>query len=549
MSKPIKLSYLPLLLLAAACGRGFERPAVTEDPLGACEQLSRTTCGQRSDCTVEPLVCPAICRDDGFGGCLPCDAFRCIPTPPPPACEALTVAQCGARSDCELEQVACLAICQPDGNGGCAPCPQQQRCVTKPPPACSSLDLTTCATRPDCRIEGDAVSDPGFGAPCAPDSDGCRRPARCVDAPPPACEQLSVAQCGARPDCHVEDAVCDCVNCGCDVPRCLSGPAPCSALDVNTCATRRDCRIVFPGSGFSDCDGPNCQRPLPEPVDGGSGAPPAPPAICVDAGPIACWELDITTCASRPGCELREVTACPACTPGAPCPPCETTLLCDVAQTPDVCSGLDPAVCEANPGCMLEELTACPACAPGSTCPPCETQRVCVARPPVDSCSGLDVAACSARSDCQVEEVGVCPACAPGSPCPPCTTTFVCVSRPPVDKCSVLDVATCRVTPECEVQSVGVCPACTPGGNCPPCTTTEICVSAPSRCYRLDEQSCSADPSCRLETWACPAVCIDDGMGGCLPCQVPPPSCVPNDPTPVPGPVPLDGGVAPPRGP
>lgn len=544
MSKPIKLSLLPLILFAAACGRDL-RPPVREDPLGACEQLTRPTCGQRADCTVEPLACDAACRDDGFGGCLPCDAFRCIPTPVVVACEALSVAQCGSRSDCRLDSVACLAICQPDGNGGCAPCPQSQRCVTIPPASCSSLDIATCSTRPDCRVENSA-SDEGF-APCAPDNDGCRRPQRCVDVPPPSCEQLDLTQCGQRDDCHVEDALCDCVNCGCDVPRCVSGPRPCSSLDVNTCSTRRDCRVVFGGGGFTepaDCDEEDgCFRP-----DSGSGSPPPPMAYCVDAGPIACWELDINSCISRPDCELREVTACPACAPGQTCPPCETTLLCDVRTTPDTCTGLDPTVCELNPGCVLEDLTACPACDPagGAPCPPCTSQQICVARPPVDSCTGLDIVACSARTDCQVEEVGVCPACAPGSTCPPCTTTFVCVARPE-DKCSLLDIATCRLTPECAVESVGVCPACAPGGNCPPCTTTEVCVPAPSRCFGLDELSCNADPACRYEIWACPAICIDDGMGGCLPCNAPASECVPvGSPT---DPEPYDGGVAPPRNP
>jgi hypothetical protein len=44
-------------------------------------------------------------------------------------------------------------------------------------------------------------------------------------------------------------------------------------------------------------------------------------------------------------------------------------------------------------------------------------------------------------------------------------------------------------------------------------------------CAGLDQASCVATPGCVGEWtgWACPAICLDDGNGGCLPCETPPP--------------------------
>ena len=522
-----KLSWVVVVAVFAACG-----PAV---PL-PCAQLDRAACGTRSDCTMS-LFGQA---ETAFVDCQPL---------PLPACEGLSDAQCSTRSDCRVEQLACLAICIDDGRGGCLPCPQQTRCVTVPPtqpPACSTLDIATCRTRTDCAVEGGS-DETGFGDPCFCDpSQGecnCQRPSpeRCVALPPPACETLDLTTCTARPDCHVASTpVCDCINCGCDVATsfCATGPRPCGELDVNTCSTRRDCRIEY-GTGTPPHD-EDC------PVIGGCQRP-APIGVCVDAGPIACWQLDAMSCSGRGDCELHEVTACPACLPGEACPPCTTTLVCDDRRIGDSCTGLDLVACSARTDCLVEEVTACPSCLPGGPCPPCESQFLCVERPVVDACTGLGVAACNVRPDCVLEEVGVCSACLPGAMCPPCTTTQVCVSRPVVDTCSALDVVECSQRSECRIDEVTVCPACAPGSSCPPCTTTSICspIGQPTTCYGLDPIACSSNPSCVLDAWACTADCRDDGDGGCLPCEVPPPSCRPAGDG-VPPPVVMDGGI---RGP
>jgi hypothetical protein len=65
---------------------------------------------------------------------------------------------------------------------------------------------------------------------------------------------------------------------------------------------------------------------------------------------------------------------------------------------------------------------------------------------------------------------------------------------------------------------------CEPGSECPPCEIGE-CIPAPQpvceKAYTAN--SCAALPGCIwtevMEGIACPAVCIDDGNGGCKPCD------------------------------
>lgn len=531
-----KLSWLSLVLVAAACGRGFDDPPTHEEPLVECGDLDRVTCGARADCRVENLACPEVCLDDGRGGCLPCNAFRCLPVAPA-ACETLSDAQCGARSDCHLEQpagdIACAAVCIDDGRGGCQPCPTPpSRCVSGPP-ACASLNQVSCQARPDCRFEGVPMTGTGGeqGAPqFCPAGAACDPvPGRCVDAP---CGSLDPLTCRTRSDCRVAPgaaglpdqgfAPCAPDSAGCQRPieeHCVDAVVDCYQLDPTTCASRPDCRVLE-----SDCGGA---------CDPTTGACPdcAQRVSCVPATALACELLDANTCSARSDCHLEA----PPCAECIDCL-CDATPRC-ASNTPPSCYGLDDATCSTRPDCMLEQVSTCDACVPGAACPPCRASNACVPVHPVDFCAGLDEATCALRPGCEVQQVGVCPGCVPGAQCPPCGTESICVMSRPVDTCSGLDVAACSARSDCSLEEVTACPACAPGANCPPCTSQFVCLPAapPSPCLGLDLATCSTDSRCEVVTYACTQECRDDGRGGCLPCEVPPPSCQPVSTGPVAG--------------
>jgi len=130
-----------------------------------------------------------------------------------------------------------------------------------------------------------------------------------------------------------------------------------------------------------------------------------------------------------------------------------------------------------------------------------------------------------------------------GLDCPPCATPGQrCVAPTPPDFCGARDLNTCAFDGRCVVEGVPVCDVICedPSGRCPPCSvqTSQFCVPVqpPDLCAGRDLSSCESDGQCALESWACPAVCIDDGDGGCRPCDAPPAACVPVVP-----PLPVDG--------
>ena len=169
---------------------------------------------------------------------------------------------------------------------------------------------------------------------------------------------------------------------------------------------------------------------------------------------------------------------------------------------PAGCGSFDPNTCAVHPECRLESVSACTCTVDptgNTTCPPCMATPVCVDAV-VDTCAGLDVAACSARTDCAVEALGVCPACPPNALCAPCDAQVICVP-----------------------------------------------VSPPSPCLGLDLATCSTDSRCEVVSYACTTDCRDDGQGGCVPCDVPAPSCQPRSEGPVAGCG--SGGGQPPFGP
>ncbi len=86
----------------------------------------------------------------------------------------------------------------------------------------------------------------------------------------------------------------------------------------------------------------------------------------------------------------------------------------------------------------------------------------------------------------------------------------------------------CTANPSCELQTGPVCAiACLPGQPCPECATPkQLCVTKPTHCETRSIDQCLPADGCQVEQFACLAICEDDGNGGCLPCNAPPPRCV-----------------------
>lgn len=501
------LRYLPLVLVVAGCGPQREEDPHRQQPvpLTTCDGLGRTDCQARSNCAVEELDCTAECRDDGHGGCLPCDAFRCVPNTPA-SCDSLDENSCRSRTDCQVieEEVFCLALCVP--NTVC--CPPIVRCAPAAPPACSTLDRNSCSARADCL---------GVDLACA---------AICVDDGRGGCQPCDSFQCIDR------------------------SAAACEQLDPNTCANRPDCELVSAGAPrFAD----EAQ------LDGGAAAPPYEPSqYCVTrhVPTNPCDGLDESTCSSTPGCEVIRAVCDQYCDPSdASCSPeyCNPPAIC----VPTRCENLDANTCSTHSECTLvvpECPSTCTVDDQGNTnCTPvaCDFDPVCMPA----ACSALDSNQCSARPDCRLDRPSACTqTCVDdgqgGRTCETDCNVAVCVDADPTDTCSGLDIVACSARTDCRLDVVDpVCPAvCTPDGQggCLPCEPFRVCVPAPaSPCEGLDANACTADSRCEYLVGACTLECIDDGQGGCVPCTPPPDQCVLRS-TPVAG---CGGGGSQPPGP
>lgn len=212
------------------------------------------------------------------------------------------------------------------------------------------------------------------------------------------------------------------------------------------------------------------------------------------------------------------------------------------------CEGLDRYSCSATPGCHEEPLACIALCVDdgkGGCGSPCADTFRCVP----DRCEDLDAASCSADPRCILESTPVCEIACLGTDCPPCAQPRdSCRTRPPSDDCSARPFETCSVDSRCEVREVVVCEGHGGGGTTRPgdqsiapgcgggCTATLQCAPriVESDCATRDVDSCENDGSCRLIAYACPAICQDDGNGGCKPCALPPIACVPADDGPTP---------------
>ncbi len=271
-------------MVAAACGGGLpgDKPwDKNKDGLvGQCEGLNQGACAATSGCRGEELACLAICQSDGNGGCLPCDAFQCVPTTPslPPSCESRDVASCSADPRCELitndsglrveAPTDCVAVCIDKGDGGCesacsTPPPAQQFCVTKQVSGCEVLPASLCSFVSACQLQTVTVCEGSFGpidagspnakpetqAPGVPQQDpptgGCGTGGGCtsyqvcgprygkaptpIPAPAPDCGAISSpsqANCSAVPGCMLSECA------PCDAPAGFACPAVCAVACV-----------------------------------------------------------------------------------------------------------------------------------------------------------------------------------------------------------------------------------------------------------------------------------------------------------------------------
>ncbi len=212
------------------------------------------------------------------------------------------------------------------------------------------------------------------------------------------------------------------------------------------------------------------------------------------------------------------------------------------------CEGLNPQACDATVGCEPTPMVCTLECRDDGHggCLPCGAE-VCrpTPPPPVFDCSQLALNVCAVTPRCEVIHP---PTCGGGisapefadqttrpTPAPPLPGHDVCRNRQP-SACEELSNDACLAQSGCALEGFGaVCDiACDPIGNCPPCAISQLrCVTIPPPdvCGSRDPNVCSIDGRCELQAWACPAICIPDGNGGCKPCDAPPFACVPVSPT------------------
>ncbi len=511
-----RLAAISVVVMLAGCGVPEERER-NRQPVTSCAGLDRFACGARADCVGEELACIALCVDDGRGGCAsPCaETFRCSARP---ACEALGAAACQADPRCEVVSSVYDTACRDDGRGGCLPRQTPApACRTRPgAPSCEALSEQACAADARCEVISSACTlecrDDGHGGclPCVAPPALCR-----TRAPTASCYGLSSASCVARGDCELVSPVCACTangpcDCAALAPTCQPRevPSSCYGLSPDACDARADCHFAAPRCDCSATDA-LCDCPAFEPS-------------CLPVGP--CAGLDAATCMSNPRCEVAPSVCTAECRDDGHggCLPCDVGPTECVERTPPTssCYGLSPDACDARADC---EFFAAPCtCSPNGACDCAAVEPSCQPRGVPSSCYGLSPDACDARSDCErAAEPCACPF---GATCDCSTEAPSCQPRhaePPV-LCFGLDELTCSSDPRCELVDMA-CPAvCIDDGHggCLPCPTRALCQPrpSPSPCSALDLAACTTDSRCEIGSLVCTTECRDDGQGGCLPC-------------------------------
>ena len=260
---------------------------------------------------------------------------------------------------------------------------------------------------------------------------------------------------------------------------------------------------------------------------------------------MQCEGLDRVFCSLTPGCEAREVACLAVCQDdgkGGCTNPCPNDFQC-VPKAPVACSTLNAQQCSADPRCISDSVVCGAVCRDDGKggCLPCGGS-VCRDRDPTPSCALVPLNSCASIPACEVRIETVCTAtghdlplngnsneptagCGGGGSC---ISTEVCVNKP-VQTCETTGVASCTANPSCELANGPVCEvACSPNAPCPPCATPAVrCVTREAlSCESRSLVECTSKAGCMVEAYACPAICEDDGKGGCKPCNAPPSHCV-----------------------
>ena len=294
---------------------------------------------------------------------------------------------------------------------------------------------------------------------------------------------------------------------------CLPIERPLGCFADADCASGFFCDVSNAGGGASD--------PLPPPPDGGGERPIPPPqagicapiSVCfsdVDCAPTAhcefpgaadalvavggvCVDNTVVSCASDFDCSAGSVCVNGTC--AQPAQPC-----------------FNDAECQAGEFCDFDTAgrVACPDVNGDSICdePTPAIEGVCHAIAPASCTSDVDCAhgqlcqltdQCVCTTECIDDGMGGCLPC----DCP--ANSGVCIDI------VITPCATVRCTADttCQVDADGLA-SCVP--NAPPCTSDVDCAQG-QVCELIDQCVCTRE-------------CIDDGMGGCLPCDCPPSSGV-----------------------
>jgi hypothetical protein len=313
-----------------------EYACIPKLPLLCSELTAEKDCLGRTDCEWAQLDCAMPCVTGQ--PCPPCGGGVCIDKPVPSTCQGLGEQLCKARPDCEWEALACTMECRDDGKGGCLPCDPAGTCQPKPvvpPPP------TACKSALDC----------GKGQLCLFKS-GCGQlgPGACT-AIPQACPEYYSPVCGCDGktygnDCEAHGAGTSVAHVGaCNIPPpppagCKSNAdcaasnqfclfkSGCGSLGLGSCVTRpQACAMYY--SPVCGCDGKtygnDCEAH-------GAGTSVAHAGACnVTPDPAVCAALEQKYAAALP--------AAKACNPLSMMPvlqcafPMPTDLACHLCTT------------------------------------------------------------------------------------------------------------------------------------------------------------------------------------------------------------------------
>lgn len=223
-------------------------PCFDENNDGQCDDISATgtcipvivdnSCETDADCAegqfcnggVDICACTTECRDDGMGGCLPCECPVGLGF-----CEDIsTNTNCISDSDC-ADGTVCEIIgvtgcedvpCEvgPDGTMECRPCDPIPVgiCVA---PVANCFSDADCAADEQCVLQN--VCDPATGEACRPGF-----------APQGTCEPRPATSCSSDADCAAGQ-LCDAADACLAPPNCNPGEA-CPDVCFGTCFDPRD---------------------------------------------------------------------------------------------------------------------------------------------------------------------------------------------------------------------------------------------------------------------------------------------------------------------